>query len=456
MNILMISNLDNDEKLEGNEKYTALKNLTSQVIYKNAYESVDIHYITEPAGVKENIILKNSSARSEFTIKYKINGLTAKSINDKLIELYDKSGNFVYSIEAPYMVDAQGISSTQLELSIVQQKNNNLTLKLTADKDFLSNCTYPVTIDPDFNTDQDWQTSECTFADSAHPNTAYGYESSTGYTGTVYVGTFGSGMYRTYLKMKSLPTLNKGDMIVGAYVNLHLYQNNFYDDMNVSAYYVKDSWSQSTLTWNNKPSYESNIIDYEIFEANESDIWHDWDVTKCVKRWYNGETNNGIMLMSPDESNELQCAAFYSSNYPSSSVPRPLFTIVYRNNKGLEDYWSYSGFSVGAALLCKNGNIYKGVNIENSSFGAGICAERSAFCTAISAGEKDFEAIAVAGGKSFGKITDYCPPCGICRQFMTEFCGGDFKIILSDGKNIKEYDLSFLAPFGFDKNRFGI
>ena len=88
--------------------------------------------------------------------------------------------------------------------------------------------------------------------------------------------------------------------------------------------------------------------------------------------------------------------------------------------------------------------------------GAGICAERSAFCTAISAGEKDFEAIAVAGGKSFGKITDYCPPCGICRQFMTEFCGGDFKIILSDGKNIREYDLSFLAPFGFDKNRFGI
>ena len=119
-------------------------------------------------------------------------------------------------------------------------------------------------------------------------------------------------------------------------------------------------------------------------------------------------------------------------------------------------YAPYSGFSVGAALLCKNGNIFKGVNIENSSFGAGICAERSAFCTAISAGEKDFEAIAVAGGKSFGKITDYCPPCGICRQFMTEFCGGDFKIILSDGKNIKEYDLSFLAPFGFDKNRFGI
>lgn len=55
------------------------------------------------------------------------------------------------------------------------------------------------------------------------------------------------------------------------------------------------------------------------------------------------------MLKAPDESTVAQCAAFYSSNYPASSIPRPLFTIVYRNNKGLEDYWTYSSFSVGTA-----------------------------------------------------------------------------------------------------------
>ena len=121
-------------------------------------------------------------------------------------------------------------------------------------------------------------------------------------------------MYRSYLKMKSLPALNKGDMIVNARVNLHIIDNSFYDDMNVSAYYVKENWSQSTLTWNNKPDFESDIVDYEIFTASEPDAWHDWDVTSCVKRWYNGEANNGIMLKAPDESTAAQCAAFYSSN----------------------------------------------------------------------------------------------------------------------------------------------
>ncbi len=339
----------NDEELEGNDKYTALKNLTSEVIYENAYDNVDIQYITNTMGVKENIILKNADTPNEFTIQYKINSLTATAINDKLIELSDKSGNVVYTIEAPYMIDSDGKISTQLTLSIVEQKNSKLTLKLSADKKFLSDCTYPVTIDPAFNTEQDWQVNECSYVDSSNPNTAYGYDSEDGYTGTVYIGTYGSGMYRSYFKMKSLPELNNGDMIVGAYLNMHLYSNGFYQNMNIGAYYISESWSQSTVTWNNKPTYESNIIDYETFVANDPDVWHDWDITKCVKRWYNGDTNYGIMLMSTDESNERQCAGFYSSNYPATSTPRPLTQIVYRNNKGLEDYWTYSSFSVGTA-----------------------------------------------------------------------------------------------------------
>ena len=119
-------------------------------------------------------------------------------------------------------------------------------------------------------------------------------------------------------------------------------------------------------------------------------------------------------------------------------------------------YAPYSGFSVGAALLCKSGAVYKGVNIENSSFGAGICAERSAFCAAVCAGEKNFEAIAVVGGNFHDKKTGFCPPCGICRQFMTEFCKDDFKIILSDGNGIKEYSLSSLLPESFNKNSVDI
>lgn len=112
-------------------------------------------------------------------------------------------------------------------------------------------------------------------------------------------------------------------------------------------------------------------------------------------------------------------------------------------------YVPYSHFHVGAALLAKNGTIYTGCNIENSSFGATNCAERTAIFKAVSEGVKDFEAIAVVGGLN-GKIEDFCPPCGICRQVMREFCNQDFKIILAKSpSDYKVYTLADLLPESF-------
>lgn len=111
-------------------------------------------------------------------------------------------------------------------------------------------------------------------------------------------------------------------------------------------------------------------------------------------------------------------------------------------------YSPYSDFKVGAALLTENGKIYHGCNIENGAYSATNCAERTAFFTAIYDGERNFEAIAVVGGKH-GVIEDYCPPCGICRQVMSEFCNKNFKIYLTDGRKISEYTLGELLPESF-------
>ncbi|MCR5082793.1 MAG: cytidine deaminase [Parasporobacterium sp.] len=112
-------------------------------------------------------------------------------------------------------------------------------------------------------------------------------------------------------------------------------------------------------------------------------------------------------------------------------------------------YSPYSDFKVGAALLSKDGKVYKGCNIENAAYGPSNCAERTAIFKAVSEGVKDFEAIAIVGGKS-GIIEDFCPPCGVCRQVMAEFCHEDFKIILG-GKDddIKEFSLGELLPESF-------
>ncbi|MBQ3182071.1 MAG: cytidine deaminase [Clostridia bacterium] len=111
-------------------------------------------------------------------------------------------------------------------------------------------------------------------------------------------------------------------------------------------------------------------------------------------------------------------------------------------------YSPYSGFRVGAALLTKDSKIYTGCNIENSAFSPTCCAERTAFFKAVSEGEKDFKAIAIVGGKG-GEITDFCYPCGVCRQVMAEFCDGDFEIITTDAKEIKSHTLKELLPESF-------
>lgn len=97
-------------------------------------------------------------------------------------------------------------------------------------------------------------------------------------------------------------------------------------------------------------------------------------------------------------------------------------------------YVPYSRYTVGAALLAKNGNIYTGCNIENVTFGATNCAERTAVFKAVSEGVKDFKAIAVVGGPQ-KKITGWCTPCGICRQVLREFCDKDFIFILAKSKS---------------------
>ena len=113
-------------------------------------------------------------------------------------------------------------------------------------------------------------------------------------------------------------------------------------------------------------------------------------------------------------------------------------------------YTPYSHFNVGAALLSADGKIFTGCNIENASYTPTNCAERTAFFKAVSEGVKDFTAIAIAGGKEDAEELDYCPPCGVCRQVMSEFCKDDFKIILVKSETeYKEYTLTELVPERF-------
>ena len=112
-------------------------------------------------------------------------------------------------------------------------------------------------------------------------------------------------------------------------------------------------------------------------------------------------------------------------------------------------YAPYSGYKVGAALLCADGTVYSGCNIENASYTPTICAERTAIFKAVFDGRRDLTAIAVCGGKD-GVITGAFPPCGVCRQVMREFCSDDFTVYLvGKGGNYETLTLAQLLPHSF-------
>jgi len=113
-------------------------------------------------------------------------------------------------------------------------------------------------------------------------------------------------------------------------------------------------------------------------------------------------------------------------------------------------YAPYSHYTVGAALLTDEGQIYCGGNIENASYGATNCAERTAIFKAVSDGARKLSAIAIAGGIEGCDPTDYAYPCGICRQVMQEFAGEAFTVLVVKSlEDVREYSLGELLPYGF-------
>ena len=125
-------------------------------------------------------------------------------------------------------------------------------------------------------------------------------------------------------------------------------------------------------------------------------------------------------------------------------------TIQFAMNARKKAYTPYSHFKVGACLVAKNGQIFTGCNIENAGYSSTNCAERTAIFKAVSEGITDFSCIVIVGGREDEK-PDFCPPCGICRQVMAEFCDPEtFQIILAKSeKEYKTYLLKELLPLSF-------
>lgn len=341
------------ESANTNEKYTRLDKLMDGLVYSDVFPDVDIEYILDSVRLKENIILKNRSAQNEFIAQYNIGDLTAKQMDEQNIELLDSDGETVFCISAPCMFDANSIASSNVVLSIVSEEENVLKVKITADKEWLhdSSRVYPVKIDPYvFKSTQSFD-EDATAIFKNIPSTSRPY-------GSLVIGNdqgYNYGKARAYVKF-TLPTLGAGDMVIDGQLCLYQFPLNqngcgysgSVNSLQINVYRVTSYWSadeiESSHDYIGLPSMNTTVIDYLKASAQTCNNIVSFDVSKVVKMWYEGTaTNYGLCLRAADESaNAL--AIFAASNNLSIS---PFLRITYRNNKGLEGYWSYHEQNLG-------------------------------------------------------------------------------------------------------------
>ena len=318
----------NNEKTSGNDKFTTLKNITTETLYKDVFNDVDLQYFVTTTGIKENIILKSAKAQNEFTLNYKIPNLTAKQKDDKTITLSNKDGKEIYTISAPYMYDEKGSSSTQMKIEIVKQKGSNLQVKLSADYAFIHTIgrVFPITIDPEITTTLK---SDLTFYENANGSiNSYGpyYTSKNSYA---------------ICTVNNLPKLENGEDVISAKYSFEtengskLFADEGENPIIVNAHKL-------TSASNGNVKYDSKVLDYDSL-TYEDNRYLTFDLTSTFKGWYSDTNTKGFVIEALDTVGSKKVVF---KSYTKTST-KPALTLIYKDFTGTESNLSYHTINVG-------------------------------------------------------------------------------------------------------------
>lgn len=327
--------LTEKQKVEkfNNEQMTVDKQ-SGAVVYKGFNQQSDLEYIVTSNSLKENIVVYKPQDEYVYSFDLDSDGLIpVEQPNGSIILVESEaSQEAVFTLDAPYMYDANGAESYDIELSI-KENGDEYVVTVEADSTWLNNNEreFPVVIDPTWSAPnskiQDVYVINGTFANSPRSNTE------------IRAGRNLTNTVRSYIKL-TLPT----NLPIGYslyYSTLVLKKQNYFKvskDIDIQAYDCKDaaSWSTSSISWNNQPfdnsnnGYLSSKPELLSSVAAKSDMdSYSFDITKAVSRWEKGETNNGIMLASSDESTKTQ-VDFYSTRATATET-RPNFVMYYHD-----------------------------------------------------------------------------------------------------------------------------
>ena len=324
-------------------KETVLTKPVSQLRYGDVYANTDIQYDIKGNQLKESIILESySSTLRGYQFSLNTGDLVPVLAEDGHIDLYDaKQENVVLSMPAPFLLDSNDVYNYDVSVQLAG-KNGSYTLTYLLPQNWLADSerAWPVVLDPVIVPDMD--------INNIRDRTYMSRDTSAQDWGKGQIGwAEGKGICRFLLKYDDLPSISSADVIVHAMVQLRKSSNSS-TSMPVEVHKVKVEWDSSTVKWSNRPSFNSNVEDYVLFDGSSG--WAKWDVTDIVREWYDTDKNTGMIFKAPDSVEDAQETLYkqvYSSDYSTSYSPQ--LYIVFRNSSGLEGYWDYTTTSAGRA-----------------------------------------------------------------------------------------------------------
>lgn len=352
-----------DPEARGVDLETLLpEGLSSGMVYEEVYPNVDLEYQLTGYNIKESIVVKAPLERYAFTFRYRLDGLTPETQENGSVLLLDEAGEAVYEIPAPYLFDGARQVSGAAAYTVLPWEDGFL-LTVEADAAWMNapDRVFPVTIDPTLvklSGDAQGQLS-ATYVEQGSPDSGHGHYQD------LYFGYTSAGQKerQIYINVNSLPELPLGAVVVDASLNLWIFDYSQVNspEMAIGAYEVTQDTSGDYssyhnwiyyMTWNNKPKYDTaNMLDYAIASEAVDDSYLSWDVTELANKWYGSGTNlHAIALAATDiesygaGSGRYAVPAFYAYGYHP-----PILAVSYRNNTGLEGYYTYRTFSAGEA-----------------------------------------------------------------------------------------------------------
>ncbi len=349
----------------------SLRAVTSQVSYSSVYDGVDFVYRLSGTRIKDEIVINDKIDTYEFAFVLDLNNLTPEEDGLGGIKLVDGAGEVRYTISAPYMFDDAGAVSDDVRYEINGSEGSYI-LRVIASEEWINDegRVFPITIDPELNYGA-YQTGDVADSEVREgiPTTKMGaYE----YMLTGYWASTEMKHMRIYSKLRTLPDIPKSSIIVNATLNLRQWQEpagttswkrfRYSGDMSelkLAAREVTDIWYERSdesptdvICWDDQPSFDTKIIDYKTVSQLTNGQMQHFDITSLAQQWHETGVCNGVAVFPVNEyvsGNSYAFANFYTRENPYQNETEPFYTFVYRDNKGIEDYWTFNSYNVGAA-----------------------------------------------------------------------------------------------------------